>query len=268
MRFAIRNIRASRVNLLMNDYAAGLPSPMAFLGLAESIGRDLGVAPWAARALPILHDVHVSEGRTKPEMEPSRKNTSLFAPIEIIEDLVGTVDVSLILDLPGVEDADAVRSRILCKRLAGGTISNRDVRVDAVAQDGGCLKGMRRGYAMVRPDQQDRRLISSGDLVQMERIARILFPEIREPGRGWIVPVAVGHRLLEDPDTAPRRKRARSPDMPHVFVEPCVGIAELISVRNARLTGLDDGGMTDRFWQWTAEGSHVVAHPAYHPHYA
>ncbi len=265
MRFAIRSLRASRVNLLMNDYAAGLPSPMAFLGLAESIGRDLGIEPWASRVLPILHDVHVSEGRTKPEMEPKG---GAFTPIEIVEDLVGTVDVTLILDLPGFEDADAVRSRILCKRLAGGTISNRVVAVDVVAQDGSCLKGMRRGYAMVRPDQQDRRLISSGDLVQMERIARILFPEVREPGRGWIVPVAVGHRLLEDPDTAPKRRRARSPDMPHVFVEPCVGIAELISVRNARLTSLDDDGMADRFWRWTAEGSHVVAHPAYHPHHA
>lgn len=265
MRFAIRNLRASRVNLLMNDYAAGLPSPMAFLGLAESLGRDLGVKPWMASVLPILHEVHVSEGRTKPEME---QKSGVFTPIEIVEDLVGSINVSLILDLPAHEDADAVRSRILCKRIAGGAISNRDLRVDVVPHDGSCLKGMRRGYAMVRPDQQERRLISSGDLTQIEQIARILFPEVREPGRGWIVPVAVGHRLLEDPGTVPKRLRSRSPDMPHVFVEPCVGIAELVSVRNARLTGLDDDGMADRLWRWTAEGSHVVAHPAYYPHHA
>lgn len=265
MRFAIRNLHASRVNLLMNDYAAGLPSPMAFLGLAESIARDLGVQHWKARILPILHSVHVSDGRTKPEMEPK---SGAFTPIEIIEDLVGTVDVSLIIDLPGCENAHEVGSRILCKRIAGGTIANKELRVEVVADDGSCLKGMRRGYAMVRPDQVERRLISSGDLGQMERIARILFPEVREPGRGWIVPVAVGHRLLEDPDTAPKRLRARSPDIPHVFVEPCVGIAELISVRNARLTGLDEDGMADRFWSWSSEGSHILAHSAYHPHHA
>lgn len=265
MRFAIRNLRASRVNLLMNDYAAGLPSPMSFLGLAESLGRDLGVEPWMASVLPILHEVHVSEGRTKPEME---QKSSVFTPIEIVEDLVGTINVSLILDLPGHEDADAVKSLILCKRIAGGAISNTDLSVDSVARDGSCLKSMPRGYAMIRPDQQERRLISSGDLTQMERIARILFPEVREPGRGWIVPVAVGHRLLEDPDEVPKRLRSRSPDIPHVFVEPCVGIAELISVRNPRLTGLDDDGMADRFWRWTTGGSHIVAHPAYHPHNA
>ncbi|MCL7466256.1 type I-F CRISPR-associated protein Csy2 [Phaeovulum sp. NW3] len=265
MRFALRNLRASRVNLLMNDYAAGLPSPMAFLGLAESIGRDLGVTPWIARVLPILHAVHVSEGRTKPEMEPK---SGAFTPIEIVEDLVGTVDVSILLDLPGCESAEAVKNVALCKRIAGGTIANKDIRVDVVAQDGSGLKGLPRGYAMVRPDQPERRLISSGDLVQMERIAQILFPAEREPGRGWIVPVAVGHRLLEDPDTTPKRLRARSPDIPHVFVEPCVGIAELISVRNARLTGLDDESMTERFWRWSSEGRHVLGHPAYHPQYA
>lgn len=267
MRFAIRNLQASRVNLLMNDYAAGLPSPMAFLGLAESIGRDLGVQHWKARVLPILHSVHVSDGRTKPEMEPKG---GVFTPIEIIEDLVGTVDVSLILDLPGCENADDVGSLLLCKRIAGGTIANKDkeLRVHDVAKDGTCLKGMPRGYAMVRPDEGERRLISSGDLGPIERIARILFPEVREPGRGWIVPVAVGHRLLEDPNTVPKRLRARSPDIPHVFVEPVVGIAELISVRNPRLTDLDDDDMADRFWRWSSEGSHILAHPAYRPHHA
>lgn len=29
--FVLRDIRASRVNLMMNDYAAGLPSPLSFL---------------------------------------------------------------------------------------------------------------------------------------------------------------------------------------------------------------------------------------------
>jgi len=265
MRFAIRNLRASRVNLLMNDYAAGLPSPMAFLGLAESIGRDLDLAPWSASVLPVLHAVHVSEGRTKPEMEPK---SGAFTPIEIVEDMVGTVDVSLLLDLPGCENADDVRNVILRKRIAGGTISNRTVRVDAVSRAGSGLKGLSRGYAMLRPDQLDRQIMSSGDLGQMEQIARILFPATREPGRGWIIPVAVGHRLLENPDKAPKRIRARSADMPHVFVEPCVGIAELISVRNARLTTLNDADMAERFWRWSVTDSHVLGHPVYHPQFA
>jgi hypothetical protein len=265
MRFLIHNLSASRVNLQMNDYAAGLPGPTAFLGLAESVGRDLGVNPWVSRVLPILHSVHVSEGRTKPEMEPSG---SVFGPIETVEDMVGTVRVSLLLDLPGCENADDVRSRIVQKRIAGGIISNRDARVEIVGNDGSALRGSSRGYAIVRPDQEDRRIVSSGDMAVMERIAKTLFPEVREPGRGWIVPVGVGHRLLEDPETAPKRIRTRNPDIPHVFVEPCVGIAELISVRSARLTGLDDAGMSERLWGWATTETHVLVHSAYIPTHA
>jgi hypothetical protein len=265
MPFAIHKLRASRVNLLMNDYVGGLPSPMAFLGLAESIGRDLGLEHWKSRVLPVLHGVYVSDGRTKPEMEPK---SGVFTPIETMEDMVGTVEVSLILDLPGCENAEDLRRLVLTKRIAGGTICNKDVRVEMVAADGSCLRGLSRGYAMLRPDQEDRRIISSGDMLQMERIARILFPETREPGRGWIIPVAVGHRLLEDPETVPKRLRTRNADVPHVFVEPCLGIAELVSVRNVRLTGLDDLGMSDRLWRWSAEGDHVLGHPAYQPVYA
>lgn len=265
MHFSIRNLRASRVNLLMNDYAAGLPGPMAFLGLAEAIGRDLGLAPWSTRVLPILHSVQVSDGRTKPEMEPKG---GAFTPVEIMEDMVGTVDVSLILDLPGWEDADAVRARILCRRIAGGTIANRDVRVETVAKDGTCFRGLARGYAMIRPDEDERRIISSGDIDRMERIARLLFPDVRDSGRGWIVPVAIGHRLLEDPERVPKRRNARSAEIPHVFVEPCVGIAELVSIRNPRLTTLDAAGLADRLWRWSAEGQHVLCHPLYQPCFA
>jgi hypothetical protein len=265
MRFMIHNLMASRVNLQMNDYAAGLPGPTAFLGLAESIGRDLGVDPWSARVLPILHSVYVSEGRTKPEMEPAG---GAFGPIETVEDMTGTVNASLLIDLPDCENAEDVRTCILSKRIAGGTISNRNVRVEVVANDGSGLKRSARGYAMVRPDQEDRRIVSSGDMAVMERIAKILFPEVREPGRGWIIPVGVGHRLLEDPDTVPKRIRTRNPAIPHVFVEPCVGIAELISVRSTRLTCLDDADMSERLWGWATTKAHVLVHPAYIPNHA
>ena len=66
MLFAMRNLRASRVNLLMNDFAAGLPSPLSFLGLADALARDLELPPWSARTLPVLHRVEVSKGRTRP----------------------------------------------------------------------------------------------------------------------------------------------------------------------------------------------------------
>jgi hypothetical protein len=262
MRFAIRNLNASRVNLLMNDYTAGLPSPMAFLGLAEAVGRSLGIEPWSARVLPILHAVHASQGRTKPEMIAK---SGVFGPSEIVEDMHGIVDVSLLIDLPGVSSASAVEQAMHGKTIAGGVVANAKIDVAAVAADGEAFRGFRRGYAMLRPDAAERRIIASGELREIERIAKIIFPAEREPGRGWIVPVAVGHRLLEDPASVPKRSRTRRGDIPHVFVEPCLGIAELISVRNARLVEADENLTSDRLWAWSAEGDFVLGHPAYQP---
>ena len=264
--YLIPNLRAARVNLLMNDYAAGLPSPLALLGMADLVARRTGLAPWSARILPILHEVTPSAGRTKPEMEPSK---GAFGPVENVEDLTGTVEISLLLHLPGCERESAIRDALAGASLAGGTIQNDRVEVKAVTPDGSAFRGLRRGYAMARPDQAERRLITSGDLTPdqpgLAAIARILFPEERGPGHGWLVPSAVGYRLIEDPETAPQRIRTRTRAVPHVFAEPVVGVAELISVRNPRLTGLKTSGLNDLLWAWEARGDLILGHPAYHP---
>lgn len=264
--YVVKNIRASRVNLIMNDYAAGLPSPLSFLGLGDLILRRLGLTPWSARAIPVLHDVHVSEGRTKPEME---NKSGVFEPIETMEDLTGSVEVSLMLHLPGCESESILRSQMPGIRIAGGLIQNDDITVSAVTPDGSAFRDLRRGYAMIRPDQEERRFITSGDLspdqTGLRRIGEMLFPAERPPGFGWVVPSAVGYRLLEDPETVPQRIRTRSKDIPHVYAEPVLGIAELVSVRNSRLTGLTMSGLNDLFWSWDARGDLVLGHPAYHP---
>lgn len=264
MMFAVKNIVASRVNLLQNDYAAGLPSPLSFLGLADTLVRNMGLAPWSGRTLPILHWVVPSDGRTKPEMEPKGGE---FSPIETMEDQVGTVEISLLVDLPGCESASKVRKAMTGRRIAGGLIQNDTIQVDAVTADGSAFRGLRRGFAVVRPgpEHPERRRISIGDETTLSTIARTLFPAEREPGSGWIVPVAAGYRLLEDPETVPQRIRTRSREVPHVFAEPVLGIAELISVRNARLTDLSEDGLDALLWSWDARNDLVLGHPDYHP---
>lgn len=260
--FAIRNIRASRVNLLMNDFAAGLPSPLSFLGLGDFLLRQMGLEPWKARTIPVLHKVYVSDGRTKPEMEPKG---GAFMPIETMEDLVGTVDVSLLMDLPGCYSESRLKRMLTGRRIAGGLIQNDDFIVEAVTPDGSAFRSLRRGYAMLRPDQPERQVITTGSKDGLSAIAELLFPETRELGHGWIVPSAVGYRLLEDPETAPQRIRTRSKDVPHVFAEPVLGIAELVSIRNSRLTGLGGPGLDHLFWSWDARADLILGHSDYHP---
>jgi hypothetical protein len=264
--YVVKNVRASRVNLIMNDYAAGLPSPLSFLGLGDLIMRNMGLEPWSARVIPVLHQVYVSEGRTKPEMD---NKSGIFEPIETMEDLTGTVDVSLLFHLPGCESESDLRAQIDGCRIAGGVIQNDDFKVEAVTPDGSAFRGLRRGFAMVRPELPERRFITSGDLtpdqIGIARIAAMLFPAERPPGFGWVVPASVGYRLLEDPETVPQRIRTRSKTIPHVFAEPVLGIAELVSVRNSRLTGLTMSGLDQLFWHWNAQRDLVLGHSDYHP---
>lgn len=191
--YVVKDLRASRVNLMMNDFAAGLPSPLSFLGLADLLARNLGLAPWSARVLPILHRVDISDGRTKPEME---NKSGIFEPIETMEDLVGSVQVSLLLHLPGCESETALRAHLQGRRIAGGLIQNDRIEVQAVTADGSAFRGLRRGFAMLRPDQVERRYVTSGDTTPeqpgLARLASLLFPAERPEGFGWIVPAAVG----------------------------------------------------------------------------
>ena len=267
--FLVRNLRASRVNLLMNDFAAGLPSPLAFLGLAAAIAPALGAERWARRplatrrweicVLPILHRVDVAEGRTKAELS---NDASVFKPVEIPEDLTGSVSVSLLLDVPECPDEHRVTEALLGRRIAGGPIHNAEITVTAVTADGSAFRNVDRGYAMIRTELPKSAVVATGQIDHLRALAAELYAD---PGPGWHVPVAVGHRLLEDPATTPKRANTRDSSIPHVFAEPVVGIAELISVRNKRLTTLDDGGLRDLLWRWTAEGDWIVGHPNYHP---
>ena len=267
--FLVKNLRASRVNLLMNDFAAGLPSPLAFLGLGAAIAPALGAPRWDRRplatrrweiaVLPVIHRVDVSEGRTKAEL---RNKAGTFTPIEIPEDLVGSVTVSLLLDIPDCTDEHLVAEALRGRRIAGGPINNSKIEVEAVTADGSALRRVDRGYAMIPTRPPRSVFVATGQIDKLMALAAELYID---PGAGWHVPVAVGHRLLEDPATAPKRENTRDPNIPHVFAEPVVGIAEFVSVRNKRLTELDEGGLSDLLWRWTAERDWIVGHPIYHP---
>ena len=274
--YVLKDIRASRVNLIMNDFAAGLPSPLSCLGLGDLLCRNLGLEPWSARVLPILHRVFVSEGRTKPEMENKKSRTKPemenksgnlfhFIPIETVEDMTGTVELSLLLHLPGCKSESLIREQLVGCRIAGGLIQNEKIEVKPATPDGSAFCDLRRGYAMIRPETPERRKIATGDQEDLAAIAATLFPVEPQPGFGWIVPSSVGYRLLEDPETAPQRIRTRSKEVPHVFAEPVLGIAELVSERNSRLTELTETGLDALFWSWDARDDLVLGHSAYHP---
>ena len=260
MIFIAGNIHAARVNLLMNDFSAGLPSPLAMLGLADAVMRDLGLTPWAAGVVPVLHHVDISRGRTRPEME---NKFGVFKAIETPEDMIGSVRLSLILDLPGCDDESALADCLMRRRIAGGTIQNNRINVRAVTGNGSVFNLLGRGHAMVAPQQASHCQASNGSRESYDRVLELLFPDHVNAGPHYWIPAAVGYRLLEKPEEVPERTCRQTQYVPHVFAEPLLGLAELVSNRNWRLTTLSEEDFPLLFWKWRVERDLVLGHHAY-----
>ncbi|MCE6958517.1 hypothetical protein LAZ40_05565 [Cereibacter sphaeroides] len=261
MKYLIPGLKAARVNLLQNDFCAGLPSPTAFLGLAACIAHKLGLDRWKLSVLPVLHSVDRSIGRLRPAMEA--KNGG-YVTVELQEDMTGEVSFSLILDLPEQVSEIRLAEALTGLRLAGGVIfRDKTKKIELLADDAKNLVRCARGFALVpwRPDGETT--CSFGTRDSLRRVAATLWPDDPKLRKGWRVPVAVGYRLLGTPSLAPSGSRDAS--VPHVFAEPGVGIAELVSVRSARLTNLPPSEFDGLFWSWTSSRTHIVAHSAYLP---
>jgi len=256
--FIIKGINASQVNLVMNDYAAGLPSPLSFLGLGDVLARKLELKPWSASILPILHKVTISEGRTKPEM--STTNSSKFGPIEITENMIGSVHLTLLLSLPGCHSQSSIQNIILGCRIAGGLIQ-KQVEITEEPPDGRVFTKIKRGYAIIPPTEKKQRLIASGNNDDLVSIARML--EAKFANGDWLVPVSVGYKLIEDPDDIKVRKYSRCDNVPHVFAEPVLGIAKLVSVRNPQLTQLNGSKFKSSLWSWDICDDLILGHSTY-----
>lgn len=260
----IDNLAAGNVNLLQNDYASGLPSPFAPLGLVAALAPSLGVGRWECGVLMVIHRLDASHGRTRAAMHLKEGK---FTPAEIPETMTGALQFSLLVETPARIDPDMLRKGVLSARLGGGPIfprARRTVSVRELVADGSAFRGMDRGYVPVRA-REGRRPVSAGRRPDLLAVADELYPEVKNKGTGWIVPLAVGYRLIEDPATAPRRRGVRDPGVPHVFAEPVVGTGELVSVRNPVLTGLDEAGLRGLMWRMSTAPGVIAAHPDYLP---
>ena len=263
MLFAIKNLHVYGANLIMNDIVAGLPSPLAFLGFADALCRERGVTPWSARILPILHEVHVCEGRTRAEMVP--KNNK-FKPQEIVEDLRGHIKISMFIDLAEENSDSSIDKAIKLKTFAGGVINHlKKYSVEQIASDSLALKSIPRGRVMVPPKNSEWCYATDGHQEEdLKLLVERLILKNKDTPQGWFIPSSVGYKLLEDPSSVPERKFTRTKLLPHVFVEPLTSIAELVSVRHPRLKELDENEFLSLFWHWNVRSDYMLGHSNYY----
>ncbi|WP_411839796.1 hypothetical protein [Paracoccus sp. ME4] len=273
MRYLFSNLTASRVNLLQNDFAAGMPSPLAFMGLAGFIAGKVGFGHFEARVMPILYSVTPSEGRIRPEYQfQTDKSAKGFAPVEIPESMRGHVEFGFLLDLPGLVDIAMLQNALKKARLAGGIIFAKNGKdtfdIRSVPEGGAGLRMSPRGRAVIPGIRDDlRHLTCWTETHEFEQVQDALAQRSTEdnPTPGMRVPAAIGYRLLTLPGQNPNPTYVRDPGVPHVFAEPGTGVAELVSVRNTALADLDEDAFSERMWSWSISGRHVVAHSVYLP---
>lgn len=59
------------------------------------------------------------------------------------------------------------------------------------------------------------------------------------------------------------RTGGRGEDTPHVFAEPAVGIAEIVFIRNPRLTRIPLTDLDALIWSRARDARHVMFSPSY-----
>lgn len=248
----LSDITANRVNAVQNDFVAGCPGPLAFLGFVGAIAKDLGTSPWNFRVMPIFHDVQVSQGRTKPEF---RVKSGEYSPDEIAEAITAQVRFSVLIDTGDDRDASTFSEVLAHRRFAGG-LAWGGKAVECV-DEGRALYRAKRGYAMLPvPDAP----ITAGEEGGFSALSAFLF---ERPHDFRVGAASVGYRHIGNTAAPGVRSGVRSPDHPHTFSEPLTGAVRFVSVRSPEMTGLDAEGLIDQMFAWSYDATQACAHPAY-----
>lgn len=267
MRIRVGPFEAAGANLDGNSLCCGVPSPLAALGFADALSRRAG-GPGApdSEACVIVHTCQVSEGQIKPAVILAGKGRVQNA--EIPERVIGFVRATLILsNLPEIDEEflhDAVPGMRFCGAPIFPMRSASRIPVSILADDnpGTLFGGLPRGFALVpRPDLASPAFGSAGEIDGLcEHLARFEECDWRRKTPGWIVPVPIGYRALQDLVAAVPRASSRDPYVPHIFVEDAAGLAEFVSIRRlAREPELS----VHPFWRWAIDRPTglFLAHP-------
>ena len=276
MMYAIGPLAVNGANLKMNDLCGGLPSPGGFLGFAGALARQFGLDGWAPSVLPVLHDVQVSPGRIKGGVRGGKP-----VPLEVPEDITGAFLATLLIDFPEEVRESELKEAVLSRRLCGGNVfpaadgrrdggrtwaapsdtSARCVRAVSAA-DGSVLSDLPRGYAVVPARELSALPVTNGADAHVETLVDVLHPEdgVRQEA-GYLVPVAAGYRLIEEPVPAGARTGTRDAVTRHAFAEPLMTIGEMVSVRSSRLRDLDAEGLRAVSWRWHSAGADRLFSP-------
>lgn len=264
--YTITGMSAGLVNVVQNNYCAGIPSPTAFIGFASALFEKIGLDQKEAKVIPVLHMCQVSTGRTLGQQIPASKDD--VKSQDMHTDMPANIRFSVLIQTDASDIESDLKKVVPAMRFGGKPIFG-DIEAKRVERDGRAMRSLERGYAIVPPiNEVNRGVASFGDEASWKQVSQFLMKERatadgdQVPNVGWRVPVAIGYEYIKG-FRITNKSLLRDPNKPHSFASPGVGIAELVSVKNHTLSEMTAEEIDDLFLQWSFNSDKVVIHNSY-----
>ena len=219
----------------------GMPSPMTAIGFVRALTGRAGIScndkvlycvsdfePHGTKSFTYTYAIFRSGDRDsgKPETQLDDPKANMAGAVVFYADA----------PMDGL--AERIEDQLLGMRFAGGFITESKVGVYDTFDE--CKKSLRPGFFAV-----ERKLSGTDDPLS-EIIREVAVGADKKKGSGWVVPSLMGFRMLGEPT---KRKGGRM-GLPHVFVDPLIGLMEFHSIRKATeadLWRMEKSGSVVRF---------------------
>lgn len=252
---SIKNIKVYNVNMSSSDYITDAVQPSAYLGFASAIKSNIAkhldteiTSLFNVSVLPIVHSQQTSVNKITHEHVKSDKGRVKNA--ELAEEALGTLHFSIIIDFGEYLDAENITlliKRNLPTRLAGGVVSSmslsgdfEDIEVEELTTvDAAVLKKVQQGYVFSEATKQESVSVFDGNIDDFVDIIDTLSFRTPAPRAGWLIPIQIGYKVLNNIDEAKPKIGSRDITQKHVFAETVISICELVSTRNSALRNAD-----------------------------
>lgn len=228
---SITGLSAERAKIDHSEMTWGFPSPTAWAGLANVIGRLTTGQDWKMTCLPIIHDQKV---RTSDQLPEGEIKGNKFTNQEAKTRERAFVDFSLILSLPdemSVPNEKSLLDAVKRTRLAGSPISvnaGKEPDITVNTEDGASLSFEIAAKTVLSKSGLGYMILpwSGSELFyRYEDEVHALLAQIRNGAadRELLFPAMIGYALITDPKSTPGGRN----DMRHAFAEPVSGLVEM-----------------------------------------
>ncbi len=249
----IPNIKVQNANAQPAYWMVSAPSITAYVGFAHALAMCIGEKAHEGIAI-VHHDIQFLGEKLTGENGQHNLFPHQFRAAGFIDkdDYVANghslsdqptarchLNISLVVAMPEKSkiDSTSIERFLRGARLAGGSIIKfGEIKYDCNNHEAAINAIRKTGFSIV--ERQDLMELQNGDRDIIDVILRNTLRYVEKPNKekltdntGWIVPSCLGYTGIS---SLKKRNKSRN-ELPHIYVEPLVGLIQYQSVRTAGL---------------------------------